>query len=265
MIRAIAAVRHADDSAGECCPRCGRGEGPSKPGWTFYPAIRSSLAYQPIVNVESQSVFGYEALLRPQNPDFQSPSQLLAAAERIGLLSELGRSIRETAAAAALRLPRGTSVLVNLHPRDLLDDELYDAKAPLSAIASRVILEINERSVLEEVASAQTRFERLRKLGFRLAIDDLGAGYAGLNSWAQIKPNLVKLDMTLVRGIHLNPLKRSLVKAIVDVCRDLGVLLIAEGIESAKERDTLIELRCPLMQGFLFGRPEAAFPDPRFN
>lgn len=263
MIRAIAAVRHADDSTVECCPRCGRGEGPSRPGWTFYPAIRSSLAYQPIVNVATQRVFGYEALLRPQNPDFESPQQLLVAAEQAGLLHELGRSIRETAAAAARRLPRGTSILVNLHPHDLFDEELYDAKAPLSTIAWRVILEINEHSVIG--GAAQGRFERLRRLGFRLAIDDLGAGYAGLNSWTQIKPDLVKLDMTLVRGIHLHPLKRSLVRAMVHACKDLGVLLVAEGVESGAERDALLEARCPLMQGYLFGRPEAAFSEPRFH
>jgi EAL domain-containing protein (putative c-di-GMP-specific phosphodiesterase class I) len=127
-----------------------------------------------------------------------------------------------------------------------------------------VILEITERSLLEEVPSAHARIQSLRKLGFRLAIDDLGAGYAGLNSWAQLEPDLVKLDMTLVRDINLMPIKRSLVKAMIDVCRDLDVALIAEGIETVEERDALRELRCPLMQGYLFARPAASFPEPRF-
>jgi EAL domain-containing protein (putative c-di-GMP-specific phosphodiesterase class I) len=154
---------------------------------------------------------------------------------------------------------------VNLHPRDLLDDQLHDSRSPLSAVASQVILEITERSLLEEVPSAHARVESLRQLGFRLAIDDLGAGYAGLNSWAQLEPDLVKLDMTLVRDIHLMPTKRSLVKAMIDVCRDLDVLLIAEGIETAEERDALGELRCPLMQGYFFARPGPPFPEPQFS
>lgn len=233
---------------------------------TFDRAVSTmTLAYQPVVDLESRTLFGYEALLRSQEPAFPSPPQLLAAAERLGQLDQVGQRVRALAAGVGPRLPEGASLLVNLHPRDLLDEQLYHPQAPLSALAPRVILEITERSLLEEVPSAHARIEALRKLGFRLAIDDLGAGYAGLNSWAQLEPDLVKLDMTLVRDIHLTPTKRALVRAMIDVCRELGVELIAEGIETAEERDTLRALRCPLMQGYLFARPGAAFPEARFG
>lgn len=224
-----------------------------------------TLDYQPVIDPASRVVFGFEALLRPQDPAFAGPPQMLDAAERLGLLNSLGRRVREIAAGDAPRLARGVNLLVNLHPRDLLDEQLYDAAAPLTAVAEQVILEITERSLLEEVPSAHARVERLRGLGYRLAIDDLGAGYAGLNSWAQLEPDLVKLDMALVRDIHRMPTKRSLVKAMIDVCRDLDVRLIAEGIETVEERDALRDLQCPLMQGYYFARPGPAFPEPRFG
>jgi len=116
---------------------------------------------------------------------------------------------------------------------------------------------------LEDVPNPHARIARLRALGYRVAVDDLGAGYAGLNSFAQLEPDLVKLDLTLVRDIHLAPTKRSLVQAMIEVCKQLKVLLIAEGVETIEERDVLSELRCPLMQGYLFARPGPAFPVPK--
>ena len=92
-------------------------------------------------------------------------------------------------------------------------------------------------------------------MGFRIALDDLGAGYAGLTSFAQIRPEIVKLDMALVRGIDADPLKRRLVRSVIDVSRDIGTLVVGEGVETDAERDTLVELGCHLLQGYLFGKP----------
>jgi EAL domain-containing protein (putative c-di-GMP-specific phosphodiesterase class I) len=108
----------------------------------------------------------------------------------------------------------------------------------------------------------KTRIARLRGLGFRIAVDDLGAGYAGLSTFALLEPEFVKLDMSLVRDIQGAPTKRSLVKAMIEVCRDLEVSLIAEGVETALERDALAELGCTLMQGYFFARPGPPFPVP---
>lgn len=222
----------------------------------------STLVYQCVVDVVTGAAIGYEALLRTHDPVIQSPMQLIELGEETGRLAELGRRVRDLAGAAAARLPAGTSLLVNLHPRDLMDEEMYAPAAPLSGVASRVVLEITERSLFDEIPGARGRVERLRKLGFRLAVDDLGAGYAGLNSWAQLEPDLVKLDMTLVRGLQAAPIRRALVKAMIDACRELNVLLIAEGVEEVEERDVLRGLGCTLMQGYLFGRPGPAFPTP---
>jgi EAL domain-containing protein (putative c-di-GMP-specific phosphodiesterase class I) len=95
----------------------------------------------------------------------------------------------------------------------------------------------------------------LRALGFRIAIDDLGAGYAGLTSFAILEPEVVKLDMSLVRGVNDEPIKRRLVSSMVTLCKELGILVVAEGIETEAERETLASVGCDLLQGFLLGRP----------
>jgi EAL domain-containing protein (putative c-di-GMP-specific phosphodiesterase class I) len=222
-----------------------------------------TMAYQPVVDVAGRKVFGYEALMRTAEKAYPSPMALLESAERLERLPDLGRHIRELVAATVPQAPDDAMVLVNLHPRDLLDEAIFDPQAPLSKQARRVILEITERSLLDDVPNPHARIARLRALGYRVAVDDLGAGYAGLNSFAQLEPDLVKLDLTLVRDIHLSSMKRSLVQAMIEVCRSLKVMLIAEGVETAEERDVLAELRCPLMQGYLFAKPGPPFPTPK--
>jgi EAL domain-containing protein (putative c-di-GMP-specific phosphodiesterase class I) len=122
-----------------------------------------------------------------------------------------------------------------------------------------VVLEITERAALEEVDDVPGRAQRLRDLGFGLAVDDLGAGYAGLNSFAQLAPEYVKLDITLVSGIHRDRLRRKLIRSLTTLCSDMGITVVAEGVETPDERDTLVELGCDLLQGYLLGRPSATF------
>jgi EAL domain-containing protein (putative c-di-GMP-specific phosphodiesterase class I)/ActR/RegA family two-component response regulator len=212
------------------------------------------MAYQPIVSWKQKSVVAYECLLRSDEPTLPSPMAILDAAERLGALTALGRRIRSRCALAATdsTVP---CLFVNLHPADLLDEELFSSDAPLSHVASHVVLEMTERASLDDVKDVAGRTARLRELGFRVAVDDLGAGYAGLSSFAQLKPEFVKLDMSLVRGVHQDPTKRKLIAAMAALCRDLSFQVIAEGVETAEERDVLIECGCDLLQGYLFGRP----------
>ena len=128
---------------------------------------------------------------------------------------------------------------------------------PLARVADRVVLEITERQHLEEILDLDERIRTLRDLGFRIAVDDLGAGYSSLSSFAELAPDLVKLDMSLVREVHLHPAKHRLVASLIEICGELGVDLVAEGIETEAERDHLAGLGCDLMQGFFFGRPSA--------
>lgn len=218
------------------------------------------IAYQPIVAWEPREVFGYEALVRSAEPTLSTPGLLLDAAERLGRLHDLGRRIRQLVALNIAQAPEAAQIFVNLHRADLLDGELYSASAPLTAYASRVVLELTERSSLDKIPDVRSRIGQLRQLGFRIAVDDLGAGYAGLASFSQIEPELVKLDMSLIRGIEDSLHKRSIVASMIAVCtRELDTHVVCEGVETSVERDVLLELGGGLLQGYLFGRPDRGF------
>ncbi|HEX7668498.1 MAG TPA: EAL domain-containing protein [Polyangiaceae bacterium] len=218
------------------------------------------MAYQPIVDVATHAVFGHEALLRSGEPTLPHPGAVLEAAERLGRLDEVGRKVRSIAPAPVASLPPPVLLFVNLHASDLNDEALTSPSAPLTSIAPRVVLEITERASLDAVSDARSRVAQLRELGFRIAIDDLGAGYAGLTSFAQLEPEFVKLDMSLVRDVHKNPIKQKLVRSMTALCKDMGIVVVAEGIEVAEERDTIIELGCDLLQGYLLAKPGRPFP-----
>ena len=216
------------------------------------------LAFQPIVRWPQKRLVAYEALLRTSEPSFPRPEKLVHAAETLGRVHELGRAIR---ARAALRMQKSPMRLfVNLHSEELLDDALYDPKAPLSLIAGRTVLEVTERAGLDRVPDVRARIDRLKRMGFSVAVDDLGAGYSGLSSFVQLDPQVAKLDIALVRNLHREPTKRKLVQTITSLCKELGITVLAEGIESREERDALEGLGCDLQQGFLFARPGRAFP-----
>ena len=124
-----------------------------------------------------------------------------------------------------------------------------------------MVLEITERIGLDEVAGP-ARVAMLRRLGYRIAVDDLGAGYAALGALAVLEPEIVKLDMSLVRDIERHPTKRRVVGAIATLCRELGSRVIAEGVETAAELAVIRELGIDLIQGYLFAKPARGFPQP---
>jgi len=221
------------------------------------------MAYQPIVNWKERTVFGYEALLRSAEPTLPSPPEILEAAERLGKLRDLGRAIRYRVAAEAAEAPPDLKFFVNLHAADMNDDDLFAPESPLGRLAGRVILEVTERASLEVVKNIDKRVQKLRELGFQLAIDDLGSGYAGLSSFTLLDPGIAKLDMSLIRGIESQPKKQTIVRSMCLLCAELGILVVAEGVEKPEERDTVVALGCNLLQGYLFARPERVRPIPR--
>jgi EAL domain-containing protein (putative c-di-GMP-specific phosphodiesterase class I) len=228
---------------------------------SFDSALQSLwMAFQPIVRASDGSVFGYEALLRTEEPTLIRPDLVVDAAERLGDLPRLGRRVRALAAAAMTRAAPDTCLFLNLHPLDLSDPELFHATSPLAEIAHRVVLEVTERAAIEEVDGVERRVHQLRERGFRVAVDDLGAGYAGLSSFALLEPEIVKLDVSLLRDIDQSPVKQKLVASMTTLCKDMGFLVVAEGIETAAERDCVVALGCDLLQGYLFARPGRPFP-----
>lgn len=218
------------------------------------------LAFQPIASWSQKRTYAYEALMRSREAALPHPGAMLSAAERLDRLPDLGRAIRRLAAEAADTMPDDALLFINLHPADFADPTLFSEAAPLARHARRVVLEVTERSALDEIHQLRDKVGRLRALGYRIAVDDLGAGYAGLAAFANLEPDVVKIDMSLVRDLETTRTKRTLVASLTGVCRELGMDVVAEGVETAGERDALVELGCDLLQGYLFARPAAPFP-----
>ncbi len=213
------------------------------------------LALQPVVAVDDGRIVGYEALVRSDHADLARPDRLLRVAEDLGRMWDIGRHVRSAAARVVDSLAPKIDLLVNLHASDLLDPELYEAAAPLSASGHRVILEITERAQFTDLPDLPDRLVALRALGFRLAIDDLGAGYGSLSALALVRPELVKLDMSLVRGIDRDPVRREVVRGIGAMCAHLDTTWLCEGVETEAELATVIAAGTQLVQGYLIGRP----------
>lgn len=241
-------------------------------GARFEQAVdRLHMAFQPIFDLResteaapegSRPPSAYEALMRSDEPGLETPLQVLDAAERLNRHPELGRHVRALVAAAIDDLPAGPEVFVNIHASDLLDPSLYALEAPLSAHAHRVVLEVTERGSLDAIDGLKERAVALRRLGYRLAIDDFGAGYAGLASFAMLEPEIVKLDMSLVRNVHGDSMKRRLIESVNTLCAGLAIQVVAEGIESNEELAVIRDLGCQFGQGFALGRPTPTFLPP---
>jgi len=221
------------------------------------------MAYQPIVRAADSSVVAYEALMRVDEPTLPHPYAVLDAAERTGRIQDIGQAVRKSVAKAAERAREDWLVFVNVHPEELLDPILYLPDSPFTALASRVVLEITERMSLDRVANIKSKIAELRDFGFQIALDDLGAGYAGLTSFTQLEPEFVKLDLSLVRDVHEAPTKQKVIRSMVHLCHDMNKLIVAEGVERIEERDVLVDLGCDLLQGYLFAKPDKPFPEAR--
>lgn len=218
------------------------------------------LVFQPIVSVRTREAIGHEALMRSSEPSFPSPLALLEVAESLGGLHQLGRRVRSIAAAQLAESPATGQLFVNLHPADLADPELYELSSPLARHARRVVLELTERASLESVPDVEQRLRSLRELGYRVAVDDLGAGYAGLSYFARVRPEIVKIDMSLVRGVDTDSVRREVVSSLTLLARGLDMEVVAEGIETESERDTLVDLGVSYVQGYGLARPGPPFP-----
>ena len=222
-----------------------------------------AMHFQPIVHATTRARFGYEALLRSTDTALPHPGAVLDAAERLERVSALGRAIRAHVAKVIAATPAERGLFfVNLHLLDLSDKQLTSTFAPLSKVASRVCLEITERSSLSGASDLRYRVAELRELGFRVAIDDLGSGHARMGTLSPVDTDFVKLDMSLVRDLGKYPVKQQLIRSIAALCRDQGAKVIGEGVETETEARLLVELGCDLLQGYLIARPAPPFADP---
>jgi diguanylate cyclase (GGDEF)-like protein len=223
---------------------------------------RFKFVYQPIVYAETGNVFAYEALCRPEDPVFPHPGVLIETAQRAGQVVALGRSIRKISVRALEQLSSNSLLFVNIHPHELFDREILSPPEELKKWADRVVFEITEVAGVKDYGRVREVMEQLRDIGYRIALDDLGAGYSGLNSLASLQPDFVKLDMHLVRRIR-DARTARLTRHLVEFAQDENMAVVAEGVETDDERQALIDLGCTFLQGYYFGkgRPIAEIVD----
>jgi len=218
--------------------------------------------YQPVVDVEDARVVGYEALTRVNHGRFQNADLLFKAANENDSLWSLERLCRRKALEGLPALGSEELLFLNVQPDALYDPELRDVafldrlrEAGLNP--GRIVLEMTEHSAVRDFPSFRRTLHHFRSRGFRLAMDDVGSGYSGLQAIAELAPDFIKADMTLVRDLHRNAIKRELIATIRRFSDRTGITLIAEGVETRDELRTLRDLGVRCAQGFLFARPGA--------
>lgn len=221
------------------------------------PAIDFAFAFQPIVSVRCQQIVAHEALAR--GPVGQPAVSVLDQVTHDNRL-RFNQDCKNRAIMQAMSLDIDGALSINFIPNAVVSVaecvrqtvELAEARGfPLS----RLIFEMTENERLADPGALIAMLGEYRKLGIKTAIDDFGAGYAGLNLLAQFQPDIVKLDMELIRDVDCNRPRQIIVGSIIDMCRQLEVAIIAEGVESVGERDYLFAAGIDLMQGYLFARP----------
>jgi EAL domain-containing protein (putative c-di-GMP-specific phosphodiesterase class I) len=226
------------------------------------------LHYQPKVVLTSKVILGAEALIRWQHPTLGllSPGEFIQLAETTGLILSIGAWVFRQAARFAVQLNRARSmpltVSVNFSLTQFVDHNMLgfirDVLEETGADPSWLILELTESHFADESPEIANIFVQIRAMGLGLSIDDFGTGYSCLSYLERLPISEVKLDKNFIRGLATSRVKQIIVEAVVGIGRELDVCVIAEGIETEAERETLQKLNCNHGQGFLFGKPVAA-------
>jgi EAL domain-containing protein (putative c-di-GMP-specific phosphodiesterase class I) len=216
-----------------------------------------SMAFQPIVDIANRGIFGYEALVRgPNNEPASTVLEQLNDTNRYRFDQRI--RVKAIDLASSLNLPGILSI--NFLPNAVYKPETC-IRATLEAARERkfplerIMFEVTEGEKVTDHAHLSAIFREYKRHNFTTAIDDFGAGYAGLNLLADWQPDVIKLDMALTRGIDSDRVRRSLVFAIIGVCHELSIRIIAEGVETMEECRTLLDQGVTLFQGYLFAKP----------
>jgi diguanylate cyclase (GGDEF)-like protein len=221
-----------------------------------------AIVVQPIVSVPSGSPHAFEALARFQTRGTTSPLHWFALADEFGVRDRLELACLRAALVHLPDRPEGTSLTVNLSGPLLLDPRTRAVLAE-SGDLHGLILELTENSLLDDTPGLRIEISRLLSLGARFAVDDMGAGYSGLRQIATLRPTYLKLDRSLIAGIDTDTERGALVAAMLGYAQQTGGHLVAEGVETAAELDTLLALGVGLVQGFYLARPGWPWPEVR--
>lgn len=232
-----------------------------------------TMAFQPIVNVKTRKAFAYEALVRGMNGE--SAASILAKVNDDNRYRfDQACRVKAIERAAQLGLPNIPDCKLSIN---FLPNAVYRAETCIRATleaaklfdfpADKLMFEVTEGERVDDPVHLKSIFEEYERQGFTTSIDDFGAGYSGLNLLAMFQPNVLKIDMALLRNIDRDAVKAAIVEGIVLVAKRLNIVVVAEGIETREECGALLDLGIELMQGYLFARPETAqlpqaiFPD----
>lgn len=235
-------------SDGDKCQGCKNGD--------EFP-VPFSMAFQPVVDVVERRIYSYEALVR--GPDDQSAGSVLAKVTPQNRYTfDQACRVKAIEQAAALGLTRRLSI-------NFLPNAVYEARACIRATLAAadrsgfpldlITFEITEDERIIDAPHLQSIITEYRRHGFRVALDDFGAGYAGLNSLADLGVDIVKLDIALIRDIDHDPRRRAITLGMIKICQELKIEVVAEGVERRSQADTLASAGVRFMQGFLFARP----------
>jgi len=219
------------------------------------------IVFQAIVTLNNYNILGYEALARgPLGSIYEKPLQLLSAADDRNCRLEVETICHKSAISAAAKDLGGRCLFINVSPK-FIDPKQYSPGKMLNFLEQycvdphQIILELTERNHVNDFTALNRHLDIYRNQGIRIAIDDAGAGYSSLQAIAELQPDFVKMDLSLVRDIHKNQVKQAILETISNLCAKIKADIICEGIEHAEELRALQELGCPYGQGFLFDFP----------
>lgn len=217
--------------------------------------------FQPIVHIQTRQIYGYEGLIRgPVNTVLHSPSRLFEVATRAGRLAELDLLCRQVVIKRFAQLDLPGRLFINVDPYSLVHEHFREGQT-LDFIEqarlnpSLVIIELTETHPVEDIQLMQQAMVHYRQMGFRVALDDLGAGYSGLKLWSELRPDIVKIDRHFIQGVDQDRTKQQFVSLILKTATALGCRVITEGVETEKEYATLRKIGVEMMQGYYFCRP----------
>ena len=213
------------------------------------------MVFQPIAQLDCRDVVGYESLARFDCEPFRPPNVWFSEADDVGLGVDLELVALRLALETFALLPESSFLTLNVSPEAVMSERLAAILEPYDG--SRLVLEITEHAQVEDYDRLLDVLTRLRTTGVRLAVDDAGAGFASLHHILLLQPDVIKLDISLVRDIHVDPIKRALASSLVTFAREIGSTITAEGIETPEELRTLVDLGVPWGQGYHLGRPGA--------
>ena len=222
--------------------------------------------FQPIVNLSDGSVMGHEALTRgPEGSPLHMPTDLFAAAARHKLLLSLEHICREAALRNIKTLGRGQQLFLNITPEVVNDPEFRNGRTKQlvlhhGMVPEQVTFEITERTAISDFDSFTRALHHYRRQGYCIAVDDAGAGYSSLQAIAELYPDFIKLDMSIVRDINNNPFKIAILEALVNLAAAMNSRIIAEGVETADELLAVMKLGVGFAQGYLFAKPALQMP-----